>query len=59
MKFRFIQTIPTVHQNNVQQELRSWFKANAIFPSTTPAAHMNNSAGWLSQPHHDLSYSMV
>ena len=25
-----------------KQELRSWFEANAQFPSITPAAHLNN-----------------
>ena len=28
-----------------KQELCSWFETNAIIPSTTPAAHINNSAG--------------
>ena len=31
--------------NGNEHELRSWFEANAQFPSTTPAAHMNYSAG--------------
>ena len=38
----------SLHMYN-QQELRSWFEANDQFPSTTPAAHLTNSAGLLFQ----------
>ena len=46
-------------QSVKKQELRSWFEANAQFPSTTFAAHMHYSAGQLSRSHHGLSYSTV
>ena len=39
----------------MKQKLHSWFEANAKFPSTTPAAYMIKSAGFLSQSQPDLS----
>ena len=40
----------------LEQELCSRSKENAKFPSTTPAAHVINAAGLLSQSHRDLAY---
>ena len=43
----------------IKQEIRSWFESNTRFPSTTPAAHINSSAGLLTLSHFPIQFYRV